>query len=162
MNVRRGLAAVVAAGVAGLLLLMVVCGCSTTNASKDGRELPIAELLEAANNGDAVAQHNLGCRYHEGNGVAKDMVEAVKWLRKAAEQGLPRAQGALGVCYRDGDGVEKDLEECAFWYELVPQGGGAGTYVCAMRSWQLVRQRHRGCKGHVRGGEMVSEIGGTG
>lgn len=126
MNMRRGLAAVAAAGVAGLLLLMVVCGCSTTNASKDGGELPIAELLEAANNGDAVAQHNLGCRYHkEGNGVAKDMVEAVKWLRKAAEQGLPQAQGALGVCYRDGDGVEKDYALAAMWFRKAAEQGHA-------------------------------------
>ena len=36
---------------------------------------------------------------HNGQGVAKDQVEAVKWYRKAAEQNYAKAQYNLGVCY---------------------------------------------------------------
>ncbi len=88
-------AAVVVAGVAWILSLTAVCGCRTTCASEGEDALSVAELLEAAKNGDAAAQYNLGCCYYKGNGVAKDMSEAVKWLRKAAEQGLEPAKKAL-------------------------------------------------------------------
>ena len=43
------------------------------------------------------AQNNLGARYADGQGVAKDAVEAVKWFRKAAAQNDPEAQFNLGV-----------------------------------------------------------------
>ncbi len=46
--------------------------------------------------------------YADGQGVAKDEVEAVKWYRKAAEQNDAQAQYNLGVCYADGQGVAKD------------------------------------------------------
>lgn len=42
---------------------------------------------EAAERGVAAAQHDLGVMYAEGEGVAEDDHEAVRWFRKAAEQG---------------------------------------------------------------------------
>jgi len=42
------------------------------------------ELRRAAEQGDSVAQCNLGNSYHKGNGIDKDEREAVKWYRKAA------------------------------------------------------------------------------
>ena len=42
---------------------------------------------KAANQGNAVAQCNLGVIYQNGYGAAKDYDEALKWYRKAAEQG---------------------------------------------------------------------------
>jgi len=39
-----------------------------------------------AESGNVEAQSFLGHCYQEGIGVAKDMVEAVKWIRKAADQ----------------------------------------------------------------------------
>jgi uncharacterized protein len=39
-----------------------------------------------AENGDAKAQEQLGQMYQNGEGVAKDNVQATVWLRKAAEQ----------------------------------------------------------------------------
>ena len=47
----------------------------------------IKEWRQAAEQGDAEAQNNMGFIYGTGNGVPKDYVEAVKWYRKAAEQG---------------------------------------------------------------------------
>ena len=58
-----------------------------------------------AEKGDAIAQYNLGVCYANGQGVAKDAVEAVKWYRKAAEQNFAEAQCNLGVCYYAGEGV---------------------------------------------------------
>ena len=51
-----------------------------------------------------------------GNGVAKDMGEAVKWWRKAAEQNQAPAQSCLGSCFEHGDGVEQNYEEAVKWY----------------------------------------------
>ena len=50
---------------------------------------------EAAEQGYANAQYNLGAMYYNGEGVRQDKSEAVKWFRKAAEQGYTPAQNAL-------------------------------------------------------------------
>ncbi|HIF93894.1 MAG TPA: sel1 repeat family protein [Myxococcales bacterium] len=52
----------------------------------------IKEIREAAEQGDADAQNNLGVMYANGYGVAENYAEAVKWYRKAAEQGDASAQ----------------------------------------------------------------------
>jgi len=43
------------------------------------------ELRPFAEQGDAVAQKNLGLMYTHGTGVPKDYKLAVKWFRKSAE-----------------------------------------------------------------------------
>ena len=53
-----------------------------------------------------------------GDCVAKNYAEAVKWYRKAAEQGLADAQNNLGRCYFLGDGVPKDYVEGYKWLLL--------------------------------------------
>jgi TPR repeat protein len=70
----------------------------------------------AAEQGDALAQYNLGALYANGRGVKKDMAEAAKWYRKAAEQGNPLAQYYLGGLYEKGEGVNLDRAEAAKWY----------------------------------------------
>ena len=67
----------------------------------------------------ADAIYTLGLCYYEGDGVAKDYVEAVKWFRKAAERGHASAQRNLGVCYKNGEGVEKDYAEAYAWWNLL-------------------------------------------
>ena len=67
----------------------------------------------------SLAQLYLGLRYYEGDGVAKDPVEAVRWFRKSAEQGSVDAQSLLADCYKNGEGVAKDEEEAAKWYRGV-------------------------------------------
>ena len=69
-----------------------------------------------AEQGDAIAQHNLGVMYADGEGVTKDYIEAVKWYRKAAEQGLAEAKYNLGLMYAKGNGVTKDYIEAEKWY----------------------------------------------
>ena len=68
-------------------------------------------LRKAAEQGDAKAQYNLGIAYYNGEGVAKDQVEAVKWWRKAAEQGDAQAQLYLGLAHNNGFGALKDQVE---------------------------------------------------
>lgn len=69
----------------------------------------------AANQGDALAQYNLGGLYANDRGVRKDLTEAAKWYRKAAEQGNPLAQYYLATLYEKGEGVNLDRAEAAKW-----------------------------------------------
>jgi TPR repeat protein len=68
---------------------------------------------------------NLGSFYFNGEDVAKDSPEAVKWFRKAAEQGLPLGECALGTCYADGDGVAQDIAEAVKWWRKATEKGDA-------------------------------------
>ncbi len=58
---------------------------------------------KAAEVGDAVAHHNLGCMYHEGGVVEKDEEKAVYHWEKAAMGGHPIARYNLG-CYEGRNG----------------------------------------------------------
>jgi Sel1 repeat len=75
-----------------------------------------------AEQGDAEAQRDLGYCYSQGEGVAKDDTEAVKWFRKAADQGESLAQLSLGTCYFAGTGVAKDIVEGYAWLSLSESG----------------------------------------
>src|SRR5438309_1716767 len=67
----------------------------------------------------------LGVCYADGEGVAMDAGEAVKWFRKAGDQGYAKAQHRLGFCYHDGLGVAKDYFESAKWYRKAAEHGDA-------------------------------------
>lgn len=54
--------------------------------------------------------------FMEGDGVEKDMKEAIKWFTLAAEQGLAGSQTTLAMIYEEGNGVEKDPELAKEWY----------------------------------------------
>jgi hypothetical protein len=75
-----------------------------------------AEIISAAENGEAVAQNWLGYHYWLGEHVPKDLVAATEWVRKAAEQGDREAQANLGGFYFEGIGVGEDRDEAAKWF----------------------------------------------
>ena len=64
---------------------------------------------------DAFLEFSTGQNYFFGNGVQKDLVEAIKWFRKAAERNYAPAQAQLGYCYGQGQGVPKDEVEGVKW-----------------------------------------------
>jgi TPR repeat protein len=79
--------------------------------------------------GDAKAQNELGWRYNNGQGTAKDPAAAVSWFRKAADQGYPNAQRNLGLAYLFGEGVAEDPATAAKWLTLAAnQEDPAGEY----------------------------------
>jgi len=85
----------------------------------------IDALRVRAEAGDAEAQHNLGVRYANGQGVPQDDAEAARWYRLAADQGLALAQVNLGVRYENGRGVPQDYIEAHMWFNLaVAQSSG--------------------------------------
>jgi len=78
-----------------------------------------------AEQGQALAQYNLGQMYRDGHGVPKDDQQAVAWYRKAAEQGVADAQYNLGVMYANGRGVAKDEQLAVAWYRKAAEQGQA-------------------------------------
>jgi TPR repeat protein len=100
-------------------LLMVGCG------EERGDETEFERTKRLAEDGDAVAQHNLGHMYHLAKGVPRDFAEAVKWYRKAAEQGNADGQRSLGFCFGNGDGVPKDDVQAFKWYRKAAEQGNA-------------------------------------
>ena len=75
-------------------------------------------VRQAAEQGDATAQFNLGVMYAKGEGVPQDDAEAVQWYRLAAEQGHAEAQGTLGAMYMNGQGVPQDDETAHVWLNV--------------------------------------------
>jgi Sel1 repeat-containing protein len=75
-------------------------------------------LESAAEQRDAAAQFDLGLKYHRGDGVPQDYVQAAKWFGRAAEQGLANAQNNLGVMFAVGQGVPQDDVTSYMWFAL--------------------------------------------
>ena len=69
------------------------------------------------------AQYNLGTSYYYGDGVSKDLQQALLWHTKAAEQGYAAAQSFLGVCYLNGDGVDRDPQKAIQWLTKAAEQG---------------------------------------
>ena len=86
-----------------------------------------AAVKQAAEQGDAKSQFKLGMMYDEGQGMAQDYAEAMKWFRKAAEQGDVSAQIYLGLMYSGGLGVAKDYAETVKWYRKAAEQGDANA-----------------------------------
>jgi len=70
--------------------------------------IAVAWYRKAADQGNAMAQTNLGEMYEKGKGVPQYYMIAVTWYRKAADQGNARAQTNLGKMYEESNGVEQD------------------------------------------------------
>lgn len=103
------------------LLVVVALGATPTLAQTPD----INALKDKAEQGDAEAQLALGAAYYNGEGVAEDDKEAVRWYRKAAEQGDAGAQSFLGDAYYDGEGVTKDDAEAVKWWRKAAEQGDA-------------------------------------
>jgi TPR repeat protein len=78
----------------------------------------LPDLRKLAGQGDADAQWQMGVRYHNGEGVPRDDVQAMQWFLRAADQGHVTAQATLGAYYWAGRGVPQDLSKAYFWSAL--------------------------------------------
>ena len=72
-------------------------------------ETALTEWLIDAEQGDMLAQYNLGVMYANGWGVLENDAEAVRWYRLAADQGNAKAQFNLGGMYDNGLGVPEPV-----------------------------------------------------
>ena len=84
-------------------------------------------LLAQAEAGDAEAQYQVGQCYYHGEGVEKNLKEAVKWCQKAAKQEYAEAQFLLGSYYCQGIGIVQNCEKAFEWWEKAAKQGIAGA-----------------------------------
>jgi hypothetical protein len=70
---------------------------------------------QAADQGNAMAQQQLGFLYYNGFGVHRDYSTAAIWYRRAAEQGLAVGESSLGWLYQTGLGVPQNYAEARLW-----------------------------------------------
>jgi TPR repeat protein len=73
---------------------------------------------KAAEQGNTLAQANLGDMYLTGRGVPQNYAAAARWFHKAAEQGFAPAQNNLGVMYENGQSVPQDYVQAHMWFSL--------------------------------------------
>ena len=62
-------------------------------------------LMQKANSGDALAQHELGIRYLLGKGFGVDTVKSAYWIQKSADQNYVVAHFNIGIFLNNGWGV---------------------------------------------------------
>jgi TPR repeat protein len=78
--------------------------------------------------GDVQSQYELGVMYRNGEGVAQNDQEAVKWYRLAAEQGNVLSQNLLGLQYLAGGmGVVQNYKDALNWFILAAKQGHSGS-----------------------------------
>lgn len=84
----------------------------------------MAELIPAANSGNAEAEELIGVMYALGLGVKRDDVRAFEWYLRAAMKGHAGAQSGVGWYYEIGRGLPApDLVRAYMWYVLSAIGG---------------------------------------
>jgi TonB family protein len=82
----------------------------------DPKAVAAFEAVRAgAQQGNVEAQRELGLRYHSGNGVERNLPEALKWLEKAGNAGDAEAQWRVARYYAGLDGVPYNLPLALEW-----------------------------------------------
>lgn len=110
-----------------LIFILCLIFCTVTFAA-DNDELNrqfFASLVQAATNGDDKAAANLGVFYHEGMGVERNYVEALRWLTQAAMNGNTQAQFNLAIMYAKGEGTSKNSALSQRWMQQAAASGSA-------------------------------------
>ncbi|TLM67392.1 MAG: sel1 repeat family protein [Deltaproteobacteria bacterium] len=108
--------------------------------------LPVNELLDRADRGDAECQYWAGIRYLQADGVTEDLEKAYRYCSAAAEQGHPRAQAFLGYCLSKGIAVPQQPRLSVQWYRRSAKQG----YAPAQYSLGLYYLQGRGVKKNIR------------
>src|SRR6266852_879334 len=102
-----------------LTILLVLLAESTQAQTKFEKWRTLAEQ------GNAVAQSNVGFLYQTGDVVSQDDKEAMRWYRKAAAQGDGRGATNTATLYLSGLGVPQDFLLARMWLNLP---GGVGPH----------------------------------
>lgn len=80
-------------------------------------------LREAALEGSPAALFEIGSRYADGRGVARDPKLAARWFEQAAALGHGPSQYRLGSLYREGKGLPKDSTLAFQWFDRAAAQG---------------------------------------
>ena len=85
--------------------------------------LRLEAMMAAADAGDANAQTALGRNYLNGDGVAADMNEALRWLQLASGNGHAVAQYTLATIYARSSSANSDPFAAKFWFQSAAEQG---------------------------------------
>lgn len=102
-----------------------------------GQEAAVILDEEAAAEGVAVSQYNLGKAFLEGWGVSADMGLALESLQAAADGGYRNAQDALGELYLDGKRVIADPVRARGYFEGAAGQGSVRAMLALGRIYRL-------------------------
>jgi TPR repeat protein len=95
------------------------------------------EWTEAAEQGDADAQYNLGCLFLRGEGTTPDRARAREWFRKAADQD---ESDSMSWLFTTGGGMETEEERKAFFSKKLPPSRRFHlTFVAELENGNLMR-----------------------
>ncbi|KAF9932103.1 hypothetical protein FBU30_008917 [Linnemannia zychae] len=78
---------------------------------------------KAADQGNAIAQNQLGFMYGKGYGIPRDYSQAMIWYRKSAENENSSGQCNVGFMYNNGYGVPQDYTQAITWYRKSAENG---------------------------------------
>jgi uncharacterized protein len=81
------------------------------------------EWQPLAEQGQAVAQYQIGLLYANGQGVTKDDAKARQWYEKAAIQGHTEAQVNLGILLMYARGGQQDYKMAVYYLRLSANQG---------------------------------------
>jgi TPR repeat protein len=81
------------------------------------------EFKLLADRGDKESQYLLGLLYEEGQGLARDDVEAAYWYARSAGQGFIDAYFALGQLFAQRKGERQDRMAAHHWFSLAKEYG---------------------------------------
>ncbi|MEO5340435.1 MAG: hypothetical protein H7837_07965 [Magnetococcus sp. MYC-9] len=136
------------AGVGWRCLLAAICfvlgvpvvGLSGEGDTARGSVTALERFTQAAMQGDAVAQTNLGAMYLHGVGVRRDLTKAYNWFQRAAEQGEGLAQFNLGVLCQEGQGTLHDDQKAAYWFRrLASQTNRVDQFNPVIKGWAQLK-----------------------
>ena len=118
-----------------VMMVGVLVGCG----KKEVVQPSVLEKTKTeAQNGNRVAQNNLGAAYYNGQGVEQDLNEAIKWYKKAADlghgvarwnletiarQGHAGAQYNVGLLYHEGIGIKQNNVTAYAWWDIAATNG---------------------------------------
>ncbi|KAF0228370.1 MAG: peptidoglycan-binding domain 1 [Beijerinckiaceae bacterium] len=81
------------------------------------------KLREAALDGNVAALFEIGARYADGRGIARDPKLAARWFEQAAASGHGPSQYRLASLYREGKGITKDPALAFQWFDRAAAQG---------------------------------------
>lgn len=107
-----------------VVAMLLVCTTAKAQTVIKADSATVAQWMERAAAGEAVAQNKVGLWYYTGvGGLEKDYVIAAKYWALAAKQDNSDAIGNLAMCYQLGNGVEADSTTAAKLYINAIQKG---------------------------------------
>jgi hypothetical protein len=107
-----------------------VTGLTGAALAQDQAALPpaLAQLVGAAEAGDAQAQLQLARLYDDGRDVPRSYADAARWYRAAAEQGSAAAQNRLGQYLYEGLGIARDTDAAIALLRQAADSGESAQY----------------------------------